>query len=72
MPQMRGERDGTDSLTRQARGAYGGCARAFPMLNIPHATRRLLESAGDAWNEDREAWVHPRTRRTLSGKVSRQ
>ena len=37
------------------------------MLNIPEATPRLLESAGYAWKQEREAWVHPRT----GGKVSR-
>jgi hypothetical protein len=58
-------------LTRQARGAYGVCTRAFAMLHIPQATRRLLESAGYAWDQAREAWGHPRTGHTLSGKVSR-
>lgn len=41
------------------------------MLNIPQATRRLLESAGYAWDQAREAWVHPRAGRTLSSTVSR-
>lgn len=41
------------------------------MINTPEATRRLLEGAGYAWEQEREAWVHPRTGRTLSGKVSR-
>jgi hypothetical protein len=41
------------------------------MVRTPEAIRRLLESAGYAWNQEREAWVHPRTGRTLSGRASR-
>jgi hypothetical protein len=41
------------------------------MPTTPEVNRRLLESAGYAWDQAREAWVHPRTGRTLSGKVSR-
>jgi hypothetical protein len=41
------------------------------MLNTPEASRRLLKSAGYAWDKRREAWVHPRTGRAMSGRVSR-
>ena len=41
------------------------------MLRTPEAIRRLLEGAGYAWDQGGETWVHPRTGRTLSGRVSR-
>jgi hypothetical protein len=41
------------------------------MLDTSDANHRLFESAGYAWDEHREAWVHPRSGRALSASVSR-
>jgi hypothetical protein len=37
---------------------------------IPNETRRLLESAGYAWDQVRGDWAHPRTARVLNGDVA--
>jgi hypothetical protein len=41
------------------------------VLRTPADNRKLLEAAGYAWDEDRDAWVHPRTRRELAGRIAR-
>jgi len=41
------------------------------MINTPEANKRLLESAGLAWDELRDAWVQPKTGRVLNGTISR-
>jgi hypothetical protein len=41
------------------------------MLRTPEENRRLLEAAGYAWDDQRDAWVHPKTRRELDGRIAR-
>ncbi len=43
----------------------------LPMLRTPPDSRKLPEQAGYAWDEERDAWVHPRTRRELDGRIAR-
>jgi hypothetical protein len=41
------------------------------MLRTPEENRRLLESAGYAWDAERDAWVDPTSKRELDGRISR-
>jgi hypothetical protein len=41
------------------------------MLRTPEDNRRLLEAAGYAWDTDRDAWVDPKTKRELDGRIAR-